>query len=88
MKIGYCSPSLNAPFYAALNAAVKRNVERLGMSFVSAEGQDDISKQIAAVEDLMAKNINVLILNPLDPEALVPITKAATQMGIAVFILQ
>lgn len=87
IKIGYCSPSLNAPFYAALNAAVKRNAERMGMTFVSAEGQDDISKQIAAVEDLMAKNIDVLILNPLDQEALVPITKAATRMGISVFIL-
>ncbi len=87
IKIGYCSPSLNAPFYAALNAAVKRNVERMGMAFVSAEGQDDISKQIAAVEDLIAKQINVLILNPLDQEALVPVTKAATKMGVAVFIL-
>ncbi len=86
-KVGYCSPSLNAPFYAALNAAVKRNVEEMGMSFVSADGQDDISKQIAAVEDLIAKNIKVLILNPLDQEALVPVTKAATKMGVAVFVL-
>lgn len=87
INVGYCSPSLNAPFYAALNAAIKRNVERLGMGFVSAEGQDDISKQIAAVEDLLAKNINVLILNPLDQEALVPVTKAATNLGVAVFIV-
>ncbi len=87
MKVGYCSPSLNAPFYAALNEAVKRNVKRLGMSFVTAEGQDDISRQIAAVEDLIAKNIDVLILNPLDQEALVPVANAATKMGIAVFIL-
>ncbi len=87
LKVGYCSPSLNAPFYAALNDAIKKNVERLGITFVTAEGQDDISKQIAAVEDLMAKNINVLILNPLDQEALVPITKAATRSGIAVFIV-
>lgn len=87
IKVGYCSPTLNAPFYAALNEAVKKNVVGMGMSFVAAEGQDDISRQIAAVEDLMANNINVLILNPLDQEALVPITKAATRRGIAVFIL-
>lgn len=87
IKVGYCSPSLNAPFYAALNEAVRKNVVGMGMNFVTAEGQDDISKQIAAVEDLIAKNVNVLILNPLDQEALVPITKAATRSGIAVFIL-
>ena len=87
IKVGYCSPSLNAPFYAALNEAIRRNAVSMGMSFVTAEGQDDISKQIAAVEDLIANNINVLILNPLDQEALVPITKAATRNGIAVFIV-
>lgn len=87
IKVGYCSPSLNAPFYAALNEAVKQNVERLGMGFVTAEGQDDIARQIAAVEDLIARNIQVLILNPLDQEALVPVTKAATRQGIAVFIV-
>lgn len=87
IKVGYCSPSLNAPFYAALNEAVKQNAQRFGMGFVTAEGQDDIARQIAAVEDLLARNIQVLILNPLDPEALVPITKAATRMGVAVFIV-
>ncbi len=87
IKVGYCTPSLNAPFYKALESAIKNNVESYGMSFVTADGQDDISKQIAAVEDLMAKGINILILNPLDPEALVPITKVATANGIAVFIV-
>jgi len=87
IKVGYCTPSLNAPFYAALQAAIKAKVESYGMTFVSADGQDDISKQIAAVEDLIAKGVNVLILNPLDPEALAPITKVASKNGIAVFIV-
>jgi ribose transport system substrate-binding protein len=87
VKVGYCTPSLNAPFYAALQGAIKASVESYGMTFVSADGQDDISKQIAAIEDLMAKGVNVLIIDPLDPEALAPITKIATKSGIAVFIV-
>src|ERR1700709_1986536 len=85
IKVGYVAPSLNAPFYVALEKGVKSSVESYGMTYLSADGQDDISKQIAACEDLMAKGINVLILNPLDREALVPITNAATKAGIAVF---
>ncbi len=87
IKVGYCGPSLNAPFFAALNESIKRNVQSLGMTFITAEGQDDISRQIAAVEDLMARNVDVLILNPLDQEALIPVTRAATKSGIAVFIV-
>ncbi len=87
LKVGYCSPSLNAPFYGALDASIKRNLERFGMTFVSADGQDDIARQITAVEDLIARQIDVLLLNPLDQEALVPVTKAASRSGIPVFIV-
>ncbi len=87
IKIGYCTPSLNAPYYSALFASIKKKTESAGMTFLSADGQDDITKQIAAVEDLITKGVDVLLLNPLDPNALVGVTKTAEAAGIPVFIL-
>lgn len=87
VKIGYCTPSLNAPYYSALFASIKETTESAGMTFLSADGQDDITKQIAAVEDLITKGVDVLLLNPLDPNALVGVTKIAKTAGIPVFIL-
>ncbi|MCB4809252.1 substrate-binding domain-containing protein [Tamlana sp. 62-3] len=86
-KIGYCTPSLNAPYYQALFQSVKANAEKNGMIFLSADGQDDINKQVAAVEDLITKGVDALLLNPKDPEALVGVTKLAKKAGIPVFIL-
>ncbi|KJD32033.1 LacI family transcriptional regulator [Tamlana sedimentorum] len=86
-KIGYCTPSLNAPYYQALFQSVKANTEKNGMIFLSADGQDDINKQVAAVEDLITKGVDALLLNPKDPEALVGVTKLAKKAGIPVFIL-
>lgn len=86
-KIGYATPSLNAPYYQALLQSIKANTERNGMVFLSADGQDDINKQIAAVEDLITKGVDALLLNPKDPDALVGVTKMAKAAGIPVFII-
>lgn len=87
MKIGYVTPSMNAPYYQALNASIKANVEKNGMIFLSADGQNDINKQVAATEDLITKGVDALLLNPKDPDALVGVTNAAAAAGIPVFII-
>jgi ribose transport system substrate-binding protein len=86
-KIGYCGPSLNAPYYQALLQSIETATENNGMIFMSADGQDDINKQIAAVEDLITKGIDALLLNPKDPDALVGVTNMATKAGVPVFII-
>lgn len=87
MTVGYCTPSLDAPYYQALLTSIKENTEANGMKFLSADGQGDISKQIAAVEDLITKGVDVLLLNPKDPDALVGVTKIAKKAGIPLFII-
>ena len=86
-KIGYCTPTLNGPYYQALLQSIKATTENNGMVFLSADGQDDISKQIAAVEDLITKGVDALLLNPKDPDALVGVTRMAKAAGIPVFII-
>ena len=87
IKVGYCTPSLNAHFYVVLSQYIQQSAEGFGMKFVSADGQDDIIKQITSVEDLTAAGVNVLILNPLDHKALVPAVNAAVKSGVLVFIV-
>ncbi|WP_235047143.1 substrate-binding domain-containing protein [Winogradskyella psychrotolerans] len=86
-KIGYCTPSLNAPYYQSLLQSIKSTTETNGMTFLSADGQNDITKQIAAVEDLITRGIDALLLNPIDPDALVGVTKVAKAAGVPVFII-
>lgn len=87
IRVGYCTPTMDAPFYVALEAAVKQAAEAYQMQYLSTDGQGDVTRQVMAVEDLLSKGIQVLILNPLDPKALVPVVKLAREQGVAVFIL-
>jgi ribose transport system substrate-binding protein len=87
IKVGYCTPSHNAPFYVILTQYIKEYSEGYGMKFFSADGQDDIIKQITSLEDLIAAGVDVLILNPLDHKALVPAVNSAVKSGVPVFIV-
>lgn len=86
-KIGMSTKTLSAPYFVAQLKTVHRKTEELGMKFVYADAQDDINKQIATVEDLLAQGINVLIINPLDPKALIQATKSATKAGVPVIVV-
>jgi len=88
LTIGLSMYTLDAPYFAAQMDAVKRKAAAMGVKRVIAtEAHDDMNKQLADVEDLLSKNIDVLILNPKDPDGLVPATKAAARAGVPVIII-
>lgn len=48
---------------------------------------NQIAKQIADIEDLLAKGVDGLIVDPVSPTALVPVIEEAYRMGIPVVII-
>jgi len=87
LKVGVSMYTLGAPYFAAQLNAAKRKAESYGMICYTTNAQDDMVKQLADVEDLLARGIDLLILNPKDPQGLIPATKAATENGVPVVII-
>jgi ribose transport system substrate-binding protein len=87
IKIGVSMYTLAAPYFAAQLNAAKKKTEELGIQFAYTEAQDNLVTQLANVEDLLAQGIDLLILNPKDPQGSIPATKAATQAGVPVIIM-
>lgn len=87
MTVGLSMKTLSAPYFVAQVRAIEDKVEARGMKFIYIDAQDDIIRQVANVEDLLARGIDLLILNPLDPSALVLATKSATRAGVPVIII-
>ena len=86
-RIGRSMKTLTAPYVVAQVESIKERVEARGMKFIYTDGQDDIIRQVGNVEDLLVRGIDLLILNPLDPTALVQATKSATRAGVPVIII-
>ena len=83
-KIGVAMYTLGAPYFAAQQAAAIDEGKKQGCEVTTSDGQNDMGKQISDVEDMVAKGVKLLILNPRDPEGLVAAANAATAAGVLV----
>ena len=86
-KIGISMKTLDAPYFAAQEVSAKKRAEELGCEVISVDGQNDLNKQVADVEDMVAQGIGALIINPRDSKGLVPAVNAATAAGVKVFVI-
>jgi len=87
IKIGISMRTQDAPYYAALQAAVEKEAKALGATTIAADANNDMLKQISDVEDMLSQNINVLVMDPRDAKGLVGVTKEAASQHIPVIIV-
>jgi ribose transport system substrate-binding protein len=84
-KVGISMYTLSAPYFVAQQKAAEDQAKKAGCEVVAnTDGQNDMNKQVSDVEDMVSKGVNLLILNPRDPEGLVPAVNAA---GVKVVII-
>jgi ribose transport system substrate-binding protein len=61
LRIGIAMKTLDAPYFAAQSKGAEEEVKKLGYTTIATDSQNDMMKQIADVEDLLAKGIDGLI---------------------------
>ena len=86
-SVGVSMFTLGAPYYAAQLAAAVDEAKKNGCTVTTADGQNDLTKQIGDVEDMVSKGIQLLIINPRDPEAMVPSVNSAARAGVKVVVI-
>src|SRR5690625_669837 len=83
-KVGFSISTLNNPFFVDLGDGAEEAAEANGLEIVVADAQDDSSKQANDIEDLIQKDIDILLVNQTDDEAVVAGIKSANEAGIPV----
>lgn len=83
-KIGLSVSTQNNPFFVDLREGAEEAAEANGLEIVVADAQDDPSKQINDIEDLLQQDIDILLVNPTDDEAVVAGIEAANAADIPV----
>jgi ribose transport system substrate-binding protein len=86
-KVGFTVMVMNNPFFVAMYDAVKEEVEKLGGEVLVVDGNMDVQKQTAGVEDMIRQDIDFLLFNPVDSDAGEASVKAAKDAGIPVICL-
>ena len=82
--IGFSQVTLQSPFYVSLMNAAEDKAEEMGAKFIYLDAQNDITKQNNDVTDLITRGIDVLLLNPVNPQGVAPAMRKAAQDDIPV----
>lgn len=82
--VGLSVSTLNNPFFVDLRDGAKAAADANGMELVVMDAQDDASKQLANIENLIQQKVSVIIVNPVDSKAIVPAIEAANKANIPV----
>jgi ribose transport system substrate-binding protein len=81
--VGWVPPTV-APFEAALRAGLKLQAQSLGMDVVVAGGKFDPNVQISAVDSLVQRDVDAIVIWPLDEKSIQPALDRARDKGIPI----
>ena len=83
-SIGLSVSTLNNPFFVTLAEGAEEAAAKLGVDLSVVDAGDDVTKQVSDVEDLIAKGISVLVINPVDSDAVTGAVETAMAQGVRV----
>lgn len=82
--VGFSVSTLNNPFFVTLTDGAEAKAKEAGIELIVVDAGDDAAKQASDIEDLLSKNISVLIVNPVDSDAVAPAVEDAIAQGVKV----
>lgn len=84
LVIGFSQVTLQSPFYVELREGAEAAAAAENDELIFLDANGDVSKQNNDIQDLITRGVDVLILNPVNPEAVIPSIEAAQEAGIPV----
>lgn len=82
--IGFSISTLNNPFFVTLNEGAETKAQELGATLTVVDAQDNASKQASDVEDLIQQGVDLIMINPVDSEAVAAAVESANAANIPV----
>lgn len=82
--VGYSAAGLIDELQITWSEGLSEVIEENGGEVIIVDSQNDISKQVSDIEDLLAQEIDYLVINPVDEAGIVPAVEAANEAGVPV----
>jgi ribose transport system substrate-binding protein len=85
--VGFSQMEHNNPWRLAQTASIKAEAAKRKYELVVTDAQSQTSKQVADVEDLVARGVGLILLAPREYEGLAPALETAKAAGIPVILV-
>lgn len=85
--LGLVLSTLDNPFFVTLKDGAQEKADELGYSLTVLDSQNDSAKELSNIEDLIARKVDIILINPTDSDAVINSIKLANAEGIPVITL-
>lgn len=82
--VGFAVSTLANDFFVTMNEAAVAKAEEMGIKLITLDAQDSAETQATQIEDFITKEVDVLLINPVDSDAVGTAVLAANEAGIPV----
>jgi ribose transport system substrate-binding protein len=86
-KIGLSISTLNNPFFVSMRSGAQQAAKSQGVKLLVSDAQNDSATQQDDVQNFVTQQVDAILVNPVDPKAIVPAIQAANQANIPVICL-
>lgn len=83
-RVGLAVSTLNNPFFVDLKNGAEEEAAALGIELLVVDAQDDAARQLSSIEDLIMKRVDLIIINPVDGDAIIAAIESANSANIPV----
>lgn len=87
VKVGVVISTLNNPFFVTLKEGAEAKAAEMGYKLVVLDSQNDPTKELANMEDLITQGVDAILINPTDSDAVGNAIKMVNRENIPVITL-
>ncbi len=84
--VGFSQADLKSTWRTVENDDMKAEAAKRGYKFAITNAEGDTGKQISDIESLLAQGVNVLVIVPIDADAIMPALQEAKEKGVPVIL--
>ncbi|HTK12095.1 MAG TPA: substrate-binding domain-containing protein [Ktedonobacteraceae bacterium] len=82
--LGVSLSTLSNPYFIALDKGIREAAAKDKVDIIETNANNDAATQISQVQDLITKDVDLLILNPVSEDGIVPVVQQANKANIPV----
>ena len=84
IKIGMVTYMMAQEWYQNIVSGAQEKADSIGIDLMVADANNDASKQVEQVENMITQGVDAIIISPVDTKALATVVKKAQDQGIKV----
>ncbi len=88
VKVGWSMASMEVQSYQVAQTVVEQLAEELNAEVIWTDAHNDVAQQVADVDNLLAQDPDVVLIHPVDTNAVAPLFERVAEQGIPSILFQ